>query len=198
MEWFNGLTDLERALVVIGTPAAVLFLLQLGLRLFGGFDHDADMNGIDVHHDGGPGDMESSGFLSQSLSLMNICIFIMTLCWTSFGFIQSEWPAFIAILLGGVLGVAGVVSSIFAWRMLYKLTEDNTAGIWQAVARRGTVYATVPANRSGIGQITVEISGALRQVDAVTESETPIRTGVEVLVLRSYTNGTVLVAEPNF
>ena len=46
-------------------------------------------------------------------------------------------------------------------------------------------YLTIPAKCSACGKITVEVQGQLTELDAMTESEEPIKTGTKVKVVKT-------------
>jgi hypothetical protein len=65
---------------------------------------------------------------------------------------------------------------------LSKTTQSGNIDIKDAVGRVATVYFTIPAAGKGTGKIQISIQQAIREYDAVSESEEPIRTGGMVRV----------------
>ena len=57
--------------------------------------------------------------------------------------------------------------------------------ISNAVGKTGEVYLTIPPSLSGTGKINVDLQGTLTELDAMTENDTPIKTGAKVKVVRT-------------
>lgn len=64
-----------------------------------------------------------------------------------------------------------------------------------AVGLSGTVYLTIPPARSETGKVTLLLQERLTQIDAVTDCETPIKTGAEVVVV-GVSGKTTLIVQP--
>ena len=67
----------------------------------------------------------------------------------------------------------------------------------QAAGCEGKVYLTIPAARGGSGKVQITIAGSVREYDALTESETVLKTGTPIRVVDALDANTVLVEEIN-
>jgi hypothetical protein len=59
----------------------------------------------------------------------------------------------------------------------------------------GKVYLTIPAERGGTGKVQITINGAVREYDAMTDSEQDLKTGKAIKVVEAIDNSTLLVEE---
>ena len=59
------------------------------------------------------------------------------------------------------------------------------------------MYLTRPPARSGMGKVQITIAGAVREYDAISESEQPLPTGTPIRVVDTMDSNTVLVEEIN-
>ena len=81
----------------------------------------------------------------------------------------------------------------FLIRAAMRLQSDGTIDIRNALGQSGTVYLTVPANRSGRGKVNVTVQGTYSEFDAVTDSDTPLSTGCEVIVIGISSKDTLII-----
>jgi hypothetical protein len=77
-----------------------------------------------------------------------------------------------------------------------KMAVSGTMNIKYAVGKIGEVYMPIPKEKSGSGKIQVIIQGALREVEAVSNSEFILETGSSVKVV-GLLNESVLIVEKN-
>ena len=84
----------------------------------------------------------------------------------------SRAAGFAAMLLG-----AGLI------RETMRLQADGTKNIRSALGRTGTVYLRVPATRGGTGKVTLLLGESYEELSAVTDEETDIPSGREVIVI---------------
>eukprot|EP01031_Cornospumella_fuschlensis_P017602 gene17602-21533_t len=77
----------------------------------------------------------------------------------------------LAALTAGILFMALL---FFTLRFLIAMRDDGTLNYRNALGLRGQVYVTVPAARSGPGQVEIKLQGRLITATAVTDSPTPL------------------------
>jgi hypothetical protein len=87
-----------------------------------------------------------------------------------------------------VLGLAasagfGAMYGVY-WMMqcLYRLRSDGTVRVRGAVGRQATVYLRIPAERSGMGKILINLQNRTMEYDAMTSGK-ELPTGTEVVVV---------------
>ena len=85
---------------------------------------------------------------------------------------------------------------LFKW--LAGMQQSGNINLQKSAAGcEGKVYLTIPALRGGAGKVQITINGAVREYDAVTESEEPLKTGASIRVVDVIDASTLLVEETN-
>jgi hypothetical protein len=185
--WWALLTLPEKVYWIIAIPATLLLLIQVVLTLAGGssdeFDGDLDS------------DTGDSGAGWQFFTYKNVLGFFTLFGWTGLGFLQMGIGLFIAVFLSFVAGL--IMMSLMATMFYYisKLHQSGTMIIEHAVGHTGEVYLRVPPGRQGHGKVQIEIQGALREMDAITDDEKELPTGSVAQVLEIVNNQILLVTQ---
>jgi membrane protein implicated in regulation of membrane protease activity len=205
-EFFESLRPIEKVFLISAILGGAIFVVRLILFFIGmghhgvdadtGFDADVGHLG-EVGHDVGDahGDLHGHADETESsfkfISLQGITAFFMM-----FGLVglalsrQSKWPATLSIF-GAV--AAGLFSVWVIGKLLSamgRLQSEGTLDIRNAIGQEGTVYLRIPATGKGVVQITVQ--GSLRELTAVSQDKTEIKTG-ERVVVEDVTGGNILV-----
>jgi hypothetical protein len=186
---------------VIG-GALLLVQLLLGLVGFGHGDldagHDADFH---VEHE----TLHSEAHLEDAdrevhwfagmLSFRAITAALAVFGLVGVGLLRRYDPprpaaAFVVALAAGF----GMMYAI-AWllRYLHELRSDGTVRSEAAVGLSGSTYLTIPANKAGVGKVTLKVQNRIMEYSAMTAGE-EIPTGAAIVVLKVVTPGTVEVA----
>ena len=141
--------------------------LMVLLNIFG-FDVDGlDLDFLDV----------GDAFSFNSLVAM-VCIGAWTGYMAHYMTPMKEWQVLATAIAAGAVAY---VASIFVLRKMKGLESSGTIRLENAIGKTGTVYLSVPGNRSGKGQIQVVVQGRLMILDAMTEKD-KIETGSKALV----------------
>jgi hypothetical protein len=100
--------------------------------------------------------------------------------------------------LGVALAAGAGALFLVAWAMrsLYRLRADGTVRIDRSVGRSGTVYLTIPANRTGVGKVLLNVQNRTVEYQAVTAHQS-LPTGAPVTVLAVVNADTVEVTLAN-
>jgi hypothetical protein len=98
-----------------------------------------------------------------------------------------------AFILALTAGVAMLYAVGWLLKFAYGLRSDGTVQIEQAVGLSARTYLTIPANKSGLGKVTVELQGRTMEYAAMTCGDA-IPTGTTVVVRDVLTPETVEVA----
>ena len=192
--WFDSLGTLGKVFFCIATPASIILLLQIVLSLVGigqdgDFDVEAPDDAFDVDVDA---DAVGDVMDLQLFSLRSIIAFFVTFGWMGVSLVKTTLHEVWVVVIALAAGVVVMLTVAYLMRALYRLQSDGTSDIRKAVGMVGTVYMNIPASRAAKGKINVMIGDRLEEREAVTDDETPLTFGTEVIVL-SITGGNVLV-----
>jgi len=210
-EWWEAVPAMEKVFWYFAIPFTVVFILQLILSIFG-MNHESDFGeahgDVDGHdfsdhdasgHDFGDSDSDSdhhSGELIpfQLFTFRNLVVFFTIFGWT--GIVATNFGfGLVSILTLSIISglfMMVVVSTLFYFAA--KLTESGNINIRNAMLKTGTVYLRIPERRKGTGIVQLEIQGAIREIDAMTEGKA-IPTGAQVRIVEILEDNTVLVME---
>ena len=76
------------------------------------------------------------------------------------------------------------------------MQDDGTIRIHQAIGQIGKVYLTVPPKGNGMGKVNLTLNERHVELDAITESNEPIKTDELVRIMGCYEN-TIIVERIN-
>ena len=170
-DWWNALDDFEKALWAITLIATLIFVIQT-IATFIGMDGDssggADFDG-DMSADASGGDHDGMPF--QLFTFRNFINFFLGFGWTVISMEESLGSRPLALLVGVVVGVALVTAVMYMFYYMGKLAESGNMDIKNALNKTAQVYLTIPAAKSGMGKIQIQIQGSLHEMDAITEGD---------------------------
>ncbi len=181
------------------TIPAILGTAFFGLRslllLIGGGHHIGDLH-ADVH----AGDMHADGSDSDSthsfeiLSVQTIAAFIMGFGWAGLaGLKGTHWNPLMVNLVATACGCGMVWLLAIMLRAMREMETSGTIRTSAAVGREGAVYATVPGDGVGRGQVRITVQDRERIYDAVSRGES-LATGTRIRVLHANDDSTLTVA----
>jgi len=182
LTWWQALPTGEQWFWSIAIVSNILFFLYLLAQFAGGHDVDADGG---LH----PGDADT-GF--TILSVRSLLAFGMFMGYT--GVVATRLGA--SLLVASLTGTAaGLLAAWLAWRLLHlvlRLQSSGTLDLQNAVGQTGEVHLQIPMPGNGSGKVMLQVQGALREMDAVSE-EQAIPTGAPILVVGLTENGALIV-----
>ena len=74
-----------------------------------------------------------------------------------------------------------------------KMTSSGTLKMKNAVNQLGEVYLTIGANRSAMGKVQINVQGALRELDALTDADEALKSHTVVRVTEVTPSGILIV-----
>jgi len=178
--WWQALGSVEQWFWATGLISNALFAGYIVAQFAGG--HDADVHTDTIDSD--------AGF--TILSLRSLMAFGMFMGYTGVVALRLGAGLFVALLAGAV---AGVLAAWLAWRLLrlvLRLQSSGTLDIQNTIGQTGEVHLQIPARMSDTGKVMVEVQGALREMDAISEEEA-IPTGQPILVVGVTDDGALIV-----
>lgn len=215
--WWESLNAIQHVFAYIALPATIILILQTLLVLFGLGDHDADTDagagldldgdgipdipdagaGVDLDGDGVPDAAEGGAGGGSGLmlfSLRGILAFFAVGGWAGVaaaGIINSALFAAACALIAGIVALYAVA---LLFKYTARLQSAGNLNLLNAVGKTATVYITIPAARAGAGKVHVVLQERYSELDAVTDSESPLRAGTTVEIVGIADENTLLVA----
>ena len=180
----------------ITLTATLVFIIQ-SILTFVGADADADFDmDLDTSMDGG--DLSNIDGGANLLTFRNFVNFLLGFGWSVILLQDSISSVPVLIIVAVLIGVALVAAVMYLFKWLSGMQQSGNIDI-QASAKgcEGKVYIPIPASRSGEGKVQISISGAVREYNAVTESDNALKTGTSIRVVDVINSDTVLVEETN-
>lgn len=174
--WWEHLLSFEKVFWIISLPATLIFLGLLIMTFLGGDAPDdvPDANG-EISGD------EGIGF--QFITFKNLIGFFTIFGWAGIASIRMGAGQTATIIIAFLSGLAMMFVMAGIYYLLSTLVDDGTLKVKNAIGRLGEVYMNVPTSGNGFGKIQINVQGALRTMDAITNDEEMLKVGTIVKVL---------------
>lgn len=194
--WWAGLSLVMKILWGVTLGASLIFIIQ-SILTFVGADADSDFDvDVDTSLDGS--DLSNIDGGANLYTFRNFVNFILGFGWSAILLQESISSKTLLIFVSTLIGVALVAAVMYLFKWLAGMQQSGNINLQKSASGcEGKVYLTIPAARSGVGKVQITISGAVREYDAITESEEPLRTGSPIRVVDTLDANTLLVEEIN-
>ena len=165
---------------------------------------DADAAGADFDTGNGHGDIPNihygDGSTPSDIGTLNfftmqgIITFFCVFGWAGIVTYTLSKLAFLAVIIGFVLGIAAMYGVAKVMQLSKKLVQNGTLNVNNLLGANGTVYLVIPADGEGKGKVSVSSGERLVEFDAITDGgeQLPDGTPIRVIDVRS---GNLLVVE---
>ncbi|TNJ46981.1 hypothetical protein KFZ70_05800 [Tamlana fucoidanivorans] len=185
MEWYSSLELFPKIFWSIALLGSLVFILVIITTFIGGDSGDLDTD-AEIDADTGIG--------FQFITFKNLIGFFTLFGWTGIACIDAGLSKPITIIIALLAGL--IMMSIMAAMFYYmrKLNDSGTLVYKNAIGGVGEVYLTIGAKRSSIGKAHIRIQGALRELEALTDAETDLKSGT-VITVKSVTKNGILIVE---
>lgn len=189
LDWFSSLEWFPKMYWIVAIVASLLFIITI-IMSFAGGDTD-EFGDVDAEIDGDTG----IGF--QFITFKNLVGFFTIFGWSGIACIDEGFSKPTTIIVSLICGL--IMMTIMAAMFYYmrKLNDSGTLDYKNALDQIGEVYLTVGAKRSKIGKAHVRIQGALRELEALTDAETDLKTGTVIKVTSVTSNGILIIEKLN-
>lgn len=183
----------------IAIPSTLILVIQTVLLFIGiGGDADADVDMDDISIDPDAPDTPDGVFGSDSadvdadlegdvglriFTFRGLVAFLVVFGWVGVAMDASKISLFITLPVAFVCGVAMMLSLALIFKAVMGLRSDGNTDNRNAVGTSGKVQLAIPPSRTGEGKVHVMLQGAYVERDAVTDDDTAIPTGAEVVVV---------------
>lgn len=204
LAWWDSLSLLSQIFACIAIPTTLVLAIQT-VMMFIGLDGDGvgDTDGdLALDHDIGDIDMDtdvSDGIFGDDmplgdpdpsglgdlriLSVRGIIAFLVVFGWVGFVMDRGGAAIWLCLLVATVCGFATMLLMALLMRAVMGLRNNGNINNRNAIGTSGRVYLTVPASRGGEGKVNVLLQGSYVEREAVTDEDTPLPTGSEVVVV---------------
>jgi hypothetical protein len=187
--------------IVGGTVLVCQFLLTL-VGIGGDADiaddlgdvpHDVAGDAGAAGHDGTHEVHHSTNWLFGVLTFRTVIAAITFFGLTGLGATEAEAKPFTAFVLALAAGAGALLGVHWIMRQLQRLQDDGTVRIGRAVGKKGVVYLSIPAQKSGAGKVHLNLQNRTVEYLAMTAQDR-IPTGAHVVVTEVLGPDTVAVA----
>lgn len=180
---------LEKFFWAFALPFSAVFLIQLIMELIGtGTDSDFDATSdasFDVDQDVGIG--------FQFITLKNFIAFFTIFGWTGIASLDAGLGYGMTLFLSIIAGMLMMLIMSTISYFISKLGEPGAMKIDILVGETAAVYLRIPAKKSGVGKVQVNMQG-IKTLDAMTNNNEDIKSGSMVKIV-SVETGNILLVE---
>lgn len=188
-EWWTSLDLFMKILWCIAIASSLIFIIETILTFIGAdVEMDTDFDVADGGFEGDP---------SMNLyTFRNLVNFLLGMSWTAIILNDQIASKALLMLIAFAVGALLVAAVMYMFRWLSKMQQSGNINIFQSAAGcNGKVYLTIPAERKGTGKVQISINESIREYDALTDSETELKTGTAIKVVEVIDSSTLLVEE---
>ncbi|MBQ2873836.1 MAG: hypothetical protein IJE85_00905 [Bacteroidales bacterium] len=192
-EWWTSLDLFMKILWCIAIASSLIFIIETVLTFIGAdveMDMDTDFDMPDGGFEGDP---------SMNLyTFRNLVNFLLGMSWTAILLQEQIASKALLMIIAFAVGALLVFAVMMLFKGLSKMQQSGNIDVYRsAVGCSGRVYLTVPAERKGAGKVQININNAVREYDALTDSEDDLKTGTSIKVTEVLDTNTLLVEEIN-
>ncbi|MFD1161445.1 hypothetical protein [Hwangdonia seohaensis] len=180
-EWFSNLDLLLKIYWLIAIIGSLVFTIVIILAFTGG-DTD-EFEDLDA----------DTGIGFQFITFKNLVGFFTIFGWSGIACIEAGLSKPLTVIISLLSGMVMMVIMAAMFYFMRKLTDSGTLNYKNAIDAIGEVYLTIGANRSKMGKVSIQVQGSLRELDALTDSFTPLKSGTIIKVVDVTNNGILIV-----
>ncbi|WAC00854.1 hypothetical protein N7U66_11415 [Lacinutrix neustonica] len=183
-EWFSALDSFSQFFWIIAGISSLIFAFVI-VTTFAGIDGGDDFDAIET----------DVGIEFQFITFKNLIGFFTIFGWIGIAGINAGFSKPVTVITAfgcGLLMMAIMAGMFYAMK---KLTDSGTLNYKNAINAIGEVYLTIGANRSRMGKVSVRVQGSLRELEALTDALTDLKSGTLIQVIDVTSNGILIVNE---
>jgi membrane protein implicated in regulation of membrane protease activity len=186
LEWFSDLELFSKFYWLITIIGSLVFTIVI-IMTFMGVDGADDFESVDSSIDA------DTGIEFQFISLKNLIGFFTIFGWSGIACIDAGLSKPITVLISVISGLIMMTIMAAMFHYMKKLTDSGTLDYKNALGAIGEVYLTIGENRSRMGKVSVRVQGTLRELDALTDSFTELKSGTIIKIVEVTSNGILIV-----
>lgn len=180
--WFSDLEFLPKLYWLIAIIGSIVFIIVMISTFIGGDVDDID---TDIDADAGIG--------FQFLTFKNLVGFFTIFGWSGIACIDAGLSSPLSIVISIISGLIMMTIMAAMFYFMNKLSDSGTLNYKNAINAIGEVYLTIGADRSRIGKVSLRVQGSMRELDAITDSFTDLKSGTLIKVVDVTENGILIV-----
>ena len=191
--WWVSLSLAMKILWGVTLAASLIFIIQSILTFIGA---DGGDGGIDTDFDTGFDSEVADAAVEGGTNLYtfrNFVNFFLGFGWSAILLQDKIASVPLLIVISVIIGVALVALVMYLFKWLSSMQQSGNINVYKAAAGcNGTVYLTIPAERSGEGKVQITINNSVREYNAVTDGDA-LKTGTPIRVAEVINADTLLV-----
>jgi len=184
LDWFSNLEFLPKVYWLVAIIGSLIFSIVMIMAFTGG-----DADGLDDMDS----DLDADGAGFQFITFKNLVGFFTIFGWSGIACIDAGLSTPLTIIISVISGLLMMVIMATLFYFISKLTDSGTLNYKNAIDAVGEVYLTIGADRSRMGKVTVSVQGTMRELDALTDSLTELKSGTIIKVVDVTSNGILIV-----
>lgn len=188
MEWFSALDGFSQFFWIIALVGSLIFVFVI-ITTFVGMDGGDDFDGVDSEIDGDAG----IGF--QFITFKNLVGFFTIFGWIGIACINAGFSKPMSVIIALMCGLLMMTVMAAMFYGMRKLSDSGTLNYKNAIDAIGEVYLTIGANRSKMGKVSVRVQGTLRELEALSDSLSELKSGTIIQVVDVTSNGILIVEQ---
>lgn len=185
MEWFSALDSFAQFFWIIAGIGSLVFTFII-ITTFTGVDGGDDFDDIE--------DLDS-GIEFQFITFKNLVGFFTIFGWIGIAGINAGFSRPVTVIIALFCGLLMMAIMAAMFYSMKKLTDSGTLDYKNAINTIGEVYLTIGANRTRMGKVSVRVQGTLRELEALSDSFTDLKSGTLIQVVDVTSNGILIVNE---
>ena len=185
LDWFSNLELLPKIYWSVALVGSLVFVIVMIMAFVGGDADDVGDVDSDIDSDAG------AGF--QFITFKNLVGFFTIFGWSGIACLDAGLSKPLTIIISVVCGLLMMVIMATLFYFISKLSDSGTLNYDNALDAVGEVYLTIGADRSKMGKVTVNVQGTMRELDALTDAMTDLKSGDIIKVVDVTSNGILIV-----
>lgn len=180
LRWLLQLQGFELILWCIALLASLLFLVQTIISFFIGGD-SSDFDG------------DTDGDATSFFTVRNLIVFFTMFGWSGLAAYKAGLHPALVVLIALLAGTAMVAFLLLIMKRAAGMRQSGTLQLKNAVSQVGETYLRIPAGRSGMGKVQVQVQGRLVELDAMTDDPADIASGRPIKVVSTLNERILIV-----
>lgn len=188
LDSFTALDMFSKFYWSIALIGSLVFVFVMITTFLGADGHDGFDN-VDTTIDA------DTGIEFQFITFKNLIGFFTIFGWSGIACIEAGFSKPISVLISSICGLLMMSVMAAMFHYMQKMADSGTLVYSNALGAIGEVYLTIGANRTRMGKVSVRVQGTLREMDALTDSFTELKSGAIIKIVEVTSNGILIVAQ---